>query len=61
MEYETLIVTSKVKKYIKETGDLKCSGDVAEVISAKIRTMCADAIAAAKKDRRKTVKGRDFE
>ncbi len=59
-EKETLVVSSKVKNYIKTTGDLKCSAKVIDVLSDKIREMCDAAIENAKNDKRKTVQEKDF-
>ncbi len=58
-EKEALVVASKVKNYIKEQGDLKCSAKVIETLSDKIRDILDEAIEAAKKDKRKTVQERD--
>ncbi len=59
-EKETLVVSSKVKNYIKTSGDLKCSAKVIDVLSDKIREMCDAAIENAKNDKRKTVQEKDF-
>ena len=59
-EKETLVVSSKVKNYIKSNGDLKCSAKVIEVLSDKIREICDSAIANAKNDKRKTVQDKDI-
>ncbi len=59
-EKETLVVSSKVKNYIKTTGDLKCSAKVIDVLSDKIREMCDAAVENAKNDKRKTVQEKDF-
>ena len=59
-EKETLVVSSKVKNYIKGNGDLKCSAKVIDVLSDKIREMCDAAIEKAKNDKRKTVQEKDF-
>lgn len=55
-----MVVASKVKAYIKEKGDLKCSAAVSDALSDKIREMCDAAIASAKADKRKTVQEKDF-
>jgi len=60
MSNETLIVISKLKKYIKESSGMSTSANVAEALSNKLRTMCDEAIENAKSDRRKTVMDRDF-
>ncbi len=59
-EKEALVVASKVKNYIKSTGDLKCSAKVIDVLSDKIREILDEAIEAAVKDKRKTVQERDI-
>ncbi|MCB0272024.1 MAG: NFYB/HAP3 family transcription factor subunit [Bdellovibrionales bacterium] len=60
MSNETLIVVSKLKKYIKDKAGMSTSSSVAEVLSDKIRNLCDEAIERAQKDRRKTVMDRDF-
>jgi histone H3/H4 len=57
---DVLIVASKLKKYIKERGDMNCSADVMEALSDIVRLHANDAIDRARADGRKTVKGRDF-
>ena len=57
---EVLIVTSKLKKYIKDKAGMNTAGDVAEVLSSKVRELVDQAIENAKNDGRKTVKDRDF-
>ena len=59
-EKETLVVSSKVKNYIKSNGDLKCSAKVIEVLSDKIREICDTAIENEKNDKRKTVQDKDI-
>ncbi|MDP6850796.1 MAG: hypothetical protein QGH51_04915 [Planctomycetota bacterium] len=60
MSSEVLVVVSKLKKYIKEQSGMNCAGNVSPVISDMVRALTDQAIAAAAKDRRKTVKDRDF-
>ncbi len=57
---EVLVVASKVKGYIKQSGDMKTSAGVLEVLSNCLRTMCDQAIESARSDGRKTVLDRDF-
>lgn len=57
---EILVVVSKVKKYIKEKSGMNTAGNVADVLSQKVRELCDAAIEAAGSDGRKTVKDRDF-
>jgi histone H3/H4 len=59
-EHENLVVASKVKAYIKDKGDLKCSAAVFDALSDKIRAMCDVAIQSAKADKRKTVQEKDL-
>lgn len=59
-EKENLVVSSKVKAYIKTTSDMKCSSTVIDALSNTIREMCDKAIANAKAAKRKTVQDKDF-
>lgn len=61
MADEILVVASKVKKYIKDKSEMNTAGNVPDIISQKIRIMCDQAIEAARRDGRKTVKDRDFD
>ncbi len=58
---DTLVVVSKLKKYIKERGDMNTSGTAAKALSDKVRVLCDTAIERARSERRKTVMDRDFE
>ena len=58
---EVLVVASKVKKYIRDSGDMKTSASVLQALSNKIRGMCDNAVSNARSDGRKTVLDRDFE
>ena len=60
-EKEILVITSKVKSYIKSKGDLKTSAPAIDALSDKVREVCDKAIENAKKDKRKTLKDRDIE
>ena len=57
---ETLVVISKLKKYIRTVSGMNTAGGVAPALSDIIRHMCDEAIEKAKSDRRKTVMDRDF-
>ena len=57
---DILIVASKLKKYIKDRGDMNCSAEVMEALSDLVRMHANDAVDRARMDGRKTVKGRDF-
>ncbi|MBN2873525.1 MAG: hypothetical protein JXM71_00395 [Spirochaetales bacterium] len=59
-EKETLVISSKVKAFIKEASELKCSAAVIDVLSDKVRALCEAAIQSAKADGRKTVQEKDF-
>jgi histone H3/H4 len=57
---ETLVVISKLKKYIHSVSGMNTAGGVAPALSDIIRQMCNEAIEKAKADLRKTVMDRDF-
>ena len=58
---EILVVASKVKTYIRTSGEMKTSASVLQALSDRIRSMCDHAVANARNDGRKTVLDRDFE
>ena len=57
---ESLIVLSKVKKYIKEQAGFSTSGSFFEPLNIDIQDALKSAIDHTKKSDRKTVMGRDF-
>jgi histone H3/H4 len=57
---EVLVVTSKVKKYIKEKGQMNTSAETVDILSKAIEQLCNRAIDSAKADGRKTVMARDI-
>lgn len=57
---ESLIVISKVKKFIKEKADMNTSSGFFEPLNNDIIKACRDAMAHAQKLGRKTVMGKDF-
>lgn len=57
---EILVVTSKVKKIIKEQGGMNTSAATVEVLSKAIEKLCLKGIESAKADGRKTVMDRDI-
>ena len=57
---EVLVVTSKVKKYIKETGGCNTSSETIEVLSKAVERLCQKGLDSAKSDGRKTVMARDI-
>lgn len=60
-EFEILVVTSKVKDYIRRRSEMSTSAGVLQVLSEQIRRLCDRAIDSARNDGRKTVMERDFE
>lgn len=57
---DVLVVTSKVKKFIKEKGQMNTSSETVDVLSKAIEQLCIKGIDAAKADGRKTVMARDI-
>lgn len=57
---EVLVVTSKVKKYIKENGECNTSAETIESLSQAVEALCRRGIESAKADGRKTVMARDI-
>lgn len=57
---ETLVVVSKIKKFIKEKGDLNTSASAIDALSTIVEKECLKAIQTAKNANRKTVLDRDF-
>lgn len=57
---ESLIVISKVKKFVKEKADMNTSAGFFEPLNNDIIKACRDAMAHAQKLGRKTVMGKDF-
>ncbi len=58
---DVLVVASKVKSYIKERADYNTSDRVMDILTAKVKILCDDAIDKAREEGRKTVLDRDFE
>lgn len=58
--HEVLIVTSKLKNYIKEKSAMNTAGGVPEILSDRVRSLCDQAIENARREGRKTVMDRDF-
>jgi len=56
-----LVVTSKVKKFIKGKGKMNTSGTAIEALSKVVEKVCEQAMEHAKDDKRKTVMDRDIE
>lgn len=57
---EVLVVTSKVKKFIKEKGGCNTSAETIDTLSKAIEQLCLKGVEAAKADGRKTVMSRDI-
>lgn len=57
---EALVVTSKVKKYIKEKGNCNTSAETIDILSKAVEALCQKGIEMAKADGRKTVMARDI-
>ncbi|MCB0341956.1 MAG: hypothetical protein H6626_11435 [Pseudobdellovibrionaceae bacterium] len=57
---DVLVVTSKVKKYIKEKGECNTSSETIDVLSKAVERLCEKGIESAKSDGRKTVMARDI-
>lgn len=57
---DVLVVTSKVKKYIKEKSEMNTSAETIDVLSKAIERLCQKGIESAKADGRKTVMARDI-
>lgn len=58
---ESLVVASKIKKYIKETDGLNTSSQAFDQLTVRVQKACLKAIENAKSSKRKTVMDRDFE
>ena len=57
---DILVVTSKVKKLIKDKAGLSTSASLINVLSDKVAQLCESAIESARSDGRKTVMDRDL-
>lgn len=57
---EVLVVTSKVKKFIKEKGQMNTSAETIDMLSKAIEKLCQKGVESAKADGRKTVMARDI-
>ena len=55
-----LVVTSKVKKFIKEQSGCNTSAETVDVLSKAIEQLCKKGIESAQADGRKTVMARDI-
>lgn len=57
---EALVVTSKVKKHIKQKAGLNTSAETIDALSKAVEALCEKGIDSAKSDGRKTVMARDI-
>jgi histone H3/H4 len=57
---DVLVVTSKVKKFIKEKSGMNTSAETIDILSKAIEQLCSRGIDSAKADGRKTVMARDI-
>lgn len=57
---DVLVVTSKVKKFIKESGNCNTSSETVAVLSKAVEILCRKGVESAKADGRKTVMARDI-
>lgn len=59
-EHETLVVVSKVKKYVRDWSGMNTSDGAMSVLSDHLRELCREATRQAGLDGRRTVLDRDF-
>lgn len=57
---DVLVVTSKVKKFIKEKGECNTSAETIDILSKAVERLCMKGLENAKADGRKTVMARDI-
>jgi histone H3/H4 len=57
---DVLVVTSKVKKFIKANGGFNTSAETIDVLSKAVEQLCRKGIEGAQADGRKTVMARDI-
>ena len=57
---DILVVTSKVKKMVKQQGGCNTSGETISVLSKAVEALCRRGIENAKADGRKTLMARDI-
>lgn len=58
---DVLVVTSKVKKFIKENGGCNTSAETIDMLSKAVQALCSKGVESAKADGRKTVMARDIQ
>ncbi len=57
---DVYVVTSKIKKMIKEAGGCNTSSETIQTLSEAVESLCKRGIESAKADGRKTVMSRDI-
>jgi histone H3/H4 len=57
---DALVITSKVKKFIKDKDGLNTSAETIDVLSKAVERLCQKGIDCAKAEKRKTVMARDI-
>ena len=57
---DVLVVTSKIKKFIKQESGFNTSNETVEVLSKAVEKLCTKGIESAKSEKRKTVMARDI-
>ena len=57
---DVLVVTSKVKKFIKDSGQCNTSSETIDVLSEAVKRLCQKGMESAKAEGRKTVMARDI-
>ena len=57
---EILVVSSKVKKLVREKSEFNTSAEFLQALSQRVEKLCLEAIERARADKRKTVKERDL-
>jgi histone H3/H4 len=58
---ELLVVSSKVKKLVRDKSGFNTSAEILDVLSQRVEQLCLQAIEKARADGRKTVKARDLD
>ena len=56
---DMLVVSSKIKKFVREKAGFNTSAETLEALSQRVEKLCTEAIDRARTDGRKTVKARD--
>lgn len=57
---EILVVSSKIKKFVREKSEFNTSSEFLAALSKQVEKVCMEAIERARADKRKTVKERDL-